>query len=468
MKRSNFLKSIAAGAAFLGSPLAVFSKWENEDINERIASFKEKSDGSMVGFKVDPIKKVRIGMIGLGNRGKTLTEMFYWMIENEKAEIVALCDLKESNVTYVADKLKEKQKEIPAFYFKDENDWKSLAERDDIDLLVICTPWDLHTPMAVYGMEQGKHVASEVPIAYTLEDSWKLVNTAETTKRHCIMLENCCYNDEELFVLNMVENGVFGDLTHAEGAYLHDLRALLISDDYYQGQWRIKEHVERDANLYPTHGLGPISLDMHIGRGDTFSHLTSMSSRELNLSETAKREGSPYTNIKCGDMNNTLIRSKLGKTLLIQFDVHTGRPYSRINKLVGTKAVHDGYPSRLYIDDPKDLKYWGHEWLSDEAYAAYKEKYRHPMIIKLESIRQDYKQGHGGMDFVMMYRLIECLNQGLPLDLTVYDGVMWSAVSPLSEISVAKRSKSIDFPDFTGGTWKTTRELEIMRPISGS
>ena len=418
----------------------------------------------MFGFKADPIKKVRVGIIGLGNRGNTLLEMFKWLVEQDAAQIVALSDIEESKVTKAQEKLGQWQKTKPKTYFKDVDDWKNLAKQDDIDLILVTTPWEWHTPMAIYGMQQGKHVATEVPMAYTLTDCWKLIETAEQTQRHCIMIENCCYNEEELFVLNMIENGVFGDLTHAEGAYLHDLRAHMLSEDYYQDQWRIKHHIERDGNFYTTHGLGPISFYLNIGRGDTYDHLTSMSSRELNLSQTAKRKNSPYTEFKCGDMNTTLIKTAQGKSIMLQFDVHTGRPYSRINKVVGTKAVHDGYPSRLYIDK-EELAFWGHKWLPEEEYNIYKQKYTHPLINKLKGISKDFKQGHGGMDFVMIYRLIKCMNLGLPLDINVYDSVMWSAVTPLSELSVASKSLSIPFPDFTGGGWKNKNKLEVMRDL---
>ena len=279
------------------------------------------------------------------------------------------------------------------------------------------------------------------------------------------MLENCCYNGEELLVLNMIENGVFGDLTHAEGAYLHDLRAHMLSDTYYHNQWRIRHHVARNGNFYTTHGLGPISLYMNIGRGDAFSHLTSMSSREHSLSAAAKLHNSSFSGFACGDMNTTMIKTHQGKTIMLQFDVHSGSPYSRINKVVGSKAVHNGYPSRLYIDDPNDLKYWGHRWLEEDDYTTFSKKYEHPLVQKLKAISANFKQGHGGMDFVMMYRLIQCLNLGVALDLNVYDGVMWSAITPLSEQSVAERSMPVSVPDFTGGRWKHERQNEIMRTL---
>jgi len=189
-----------------------------------------------------------------------------------------------------------------------------------------------------------------------------------------------------------------------------------------------------------------------------------MSSRELNLSSTAKRLNASQQEFKCGDMNNTMIRTENGKTILLQFDVHTGRPYSRINKVVGTKAVHDGYPSRLFIDTEEPV-FWGHNWLPPKEYDAYKSKHTHPIIKKVKSIADQFKQGHGGMDFIMMYRLVRCLNLGLPLDMNVYDGAMWSAITPLSELSVSEKSTSVPIPDFTAGMWKKASGLEIMREV---
>lgn len=463
MNRKKFIQSLIGASAFLSMPYSAYGTDDN-NILQIIADSSKTTTGKLFGFKTDPIKKVSVGIIGLGNRGSVLLEMFKWLIEHDHAEIVGLCDLEEKKVSKATTKLQQWQKQKPKTYFGNKDKWKQLAQQDDVDLLLITTPWELHTPMSIFGMNHGKHVASEVPIAYTLTDCWNLIETAESTQRHCIMLENCCYNEEELFVLNMIEEGVFGDLTHCEGAYLHDLRAHMLSSDYYQDQWRLKHHIDRDGNFYTTHGLGPISFYLGIGRGDMFSHLSSMSSRELNLSKTAKKMDSAYTEFKCGDMNSTLIKTELGKTILLQFDVHTGRPYSRINKVVGTNAVHDGYPSRLYIDK-EELVFWGHRWLEGGDYNAYKQKYTHPIIKKLKSISQDFKQGHGGMDFVMIYRLIRCLNLGMPLDMNVYDGVMWSAITPLSELSVASKSLSIPFPNFMGEKWKKNNKLEIMHVL---
>ena len=463
MKRKDFLQSVLGASAFLGLPFTSLGS-DSATIQDLINNTKRDVNGSMFGFAADPIQKVRVGIIGLGNRGNTLLEMLQYLIENEMAEVIALSDIKVEKVNKSAEKLAVWQSKRPTLYHKSKTEWEKLAKRDDIDLVIIATPWNLHSPMAIYSMENGKHVSSEVPISSTIEDCWKLIETAERTQKHCMMMENCNYDEEELWVLNMIQEGVFGNITHAEGAYLHDLRALMLHDTYYEGQWRLHEHAKRNGNFYTTHGLGPISFYLGIGRGDTFSHLTSMSSRELNLSIATKQYNHPMQTYKCGDMNNTLIKTEKGKTILLQFDVHTGRPYSRINKVVGTKAVHDGYPSRLYIEGEKP-EYWGHNWLKDEAYNEYKSKYQHPIIKKLKTVSQGFKQGHGGMDFIMIYRLIRCLNLGLPLDINVYDGVLWSAITPLSELSVAANSQSIIIPDFTGGNWGKENPLEIMREV---
>lgn len=466
MKRKKFLKSIIGASAFFATPFS-FSARKNVDfLNNNSEQNSKRIQGNLVGVKFAPIKKVRIGIIGLGNRGRHLAQMFLWLIEEKKVEIVALSDLKQSNIDIITRKIESHQEIRPKHYCKGQDDWKNLVERDDIDLVLIATPWKLHAPMAIHAMRQGKHTAIEVPIVTTLEDCYRIIEVAEQERKHCIMLENTCYNEEELFVLNMISNGVFGDLTHAEGGYIHDIRAQLLGDVYYPNTWRIKEHEERNGNLYATHGLGPIGLYMDIGRGDNFSHLTSMSSLELNLSNAINLFNYPETKIKCGDVNTTLIKTVLGKTIMLQFDVHTGRPYSRINKVVGTKAVFSGYPNRLYVDkETPQLKAWGLKWMENQKYDNYKSRYRHSIVSRLNALDQDYNLSHGGMDFAMIFRLISCLNQGLPLDFTIYDGVLWSSISPLSELSVAQNSESIIIPDFTGGTWNKKRDLEIMRDI---
>jgi predicted dehydrogenase len=453
MKRKQFLETVLGASAFASIP---FSSIANDPLAARqmLKEVEKSTSGSMVGFRAAPIEKVLIGIIGMGNRGQSLLEMLQLNIENGSVEIVAFSDINEAKAAKAVEILAQWQKKKPMLFTKGERDWEHMVKMDELDLVLVTTPWEWHTEMALFAMNNGKHAATEVPIAYSMSDCWEIIATAERTKKHCIMLENCCYNEEELFVMQMIEDGVFGDITHCEGAYLHDLRAHMLSDDYYEDQWRIMHHVARDGNLYPTHGLGPISFYLGIGHGDRFEYLTSMSSRELNLSQTAERLGKDFGKIVCGDMNSTMLRTYKGKTVLLQFDTHTGRPYSRINKVVGTKAVHDGYPSRLFIDSEEPV-FWGHKWLEAEEYSRYKAKHTHPVISRLKDISMSFKQGHGGMDFIMMFRLIECLNKGLPLDINVYESVIWSSVTPLSVLSVASDSLPLPFPKFMGENWKS-------------
>ncbi len=466
MNRRSFFNLTAKAGLFLGlTPTVIGCKsqalTQKEQIQELLTQNKAK--GTAVGLTTAPIEKVRVGMIGMGNRGSVLIQMFEYLIKNKHAQIVGLSDLKEDKVNKNNEYLKTIQQEGASLYFGDEQEWKKLAQRDDIDLLIIATPWNYHTEMSVYGMEQGKHVACEQPMAMTLKDCWKLIEVAERTQQHCMYMENCCFNGEELWVLNMIDKGVFGDITHAEGAYIHDLRKHMMDETYYEGQWRIKHHETRNGNFYTGHGLGPVSFYMDIGRGDNYDHLVSMSSLEKSLSYGAKKEGFKTTQFACGDMNTSLIKTKLGRSIMLQFDVHTGRPYSRLNNVNGTKAVHQGYPSKLYLAD-EELQ-WGHSWLKEEEYKEYRERYDHPLWKKLREQIDANAVGHGGMDFVMIYRLIRCLNEGLPLDINLYDSVLWSAITPLSELSVANESISIKIPDFTGGTWKTVRKAEVLRDI---
>lgn len=465
MKRKEFLSLSTRLGLFFGVASLASCKETTADKTTEILNnaLRKKASGSAFGLTAPKIDRVKIAMIGLGNRGTTLLHMLDYLLQNEKAEIVALADLTQHRVEKAYEHLKTVQKNKPKMYSGTQDIWKKAVAQDNVDLVLVATPWQWHTPMALFAMENAKHVASEVPIAYTLDDCWKLVATAERTQKHCMMMENCCFNSEELWILNMINEGVFGEITHAEGAYIHDLRAYMLHKTYYQDQWRIKHHEKRNGNFYTTHGLGPVSQYMDIGRGDTYDFLTSMSSKEVSLSSAAKKEKSPFTKIACGDMNTTMIKTKQGKTIMLQFDVHTGRPYNRLNNVIGTKAVHEGYPSRLFINHT-ELQ-WSHPWLGEKEYKEYRERYDHPLWKKLSHEISDNKAGHGGMDFVMIYRLIKCLNEGLPLDINIYDSVLWSSITPLSELSVAGGSKPVSVPDFTGGTWKTARTSEVLRTL---
>lgn len=470
MRRKDFIKlsTLFGGGLFSGASYAGNRKKRISDLHPSEAFANAGIQGSMFDYTDAPIEKVRVAIVGLGNRGSTLVEMLSWLVRHNHAEIVAICDVQPEFLDRAEESIAKFQSSAPRRVdgSSDENAWQNMCNTEEADLLLVTSPWKWHAPMAIYAMEKGLHVATEVPIAYTVHENLEILKTAERTQRHCIMLENCCYNEEELFVLNMVKEGAFGDLTHAECAYIHDLRQLLIDEKYYHNRWRLQHHLERDGNLYTTHGLGPVCMYMDILRGDNLSHLISMSSNEASLSKALRESEDPSLNalanqVKCGDVNTTLIKTEQGRSIMLQFDVHTGRPYNRLNKLCGSEATHYGYPSRLYKDHGPTWNW--HRWEDEEGYKGYKEKFSHPMWSKLQSQISENEQGHGGMDFVMMYRLIRSLNKGVSLDLNVYDGVLWSLVGALSEKSVAFGNKKVNIPDITNGAWKTPRVHPVFR-----
>ncbi|MEH6680799.1 MAG: Gfo/Idh/MocA family oxidoreductase [Sediminicola sp.] len=460
--RREFLKSSALAGTFLGlapTGLTAHDKMELKGILENKLVRPTTPGKTVRGLKVAPMETVRVAFIGLGNRGvrhvRTLQQLA------PKAQIMAICDIRENKAKESAALLKGKNKKAEV-YFGGEDDWKKMAQRDDLDLVIISTPWKSHAPMAEYCMRQGKHVAVEVPMALTLDETWKLIATAEETQRNCMMLENVCYGDEELWLLNMVKQGVLGTLTYAEAAYFHDLKENLFNDKYYE-KWRIRHHVSSNANLYPTHGLGPVAQYMDIGRGDRFDHLISMSSLEASLTEyaqTVESDNEFYgkNDFAHGDISNSLIKTHSGKCILVQHDVVTPRPYSRINALAGTKGYHEGYPSKLSLAAENK----GHQWLDETAYKEMRQRYDNPIWKRLND--EISKNGdHGGMDYVMMYRLIDNFNSGRPLDMDVYDGADWSVITPLSATSVQLGGVPVRFPDFTGGLWKEKSALEILK-----
>jgi hypothetical protein len=463
--RRSFIKLSALSSAVLGflgaAPLT--SKEEILEKIEKIAAATSKKGESVIGLTVPPIKQVKVAFIGLGNRGLDHLKLVDSLCP-DKAVITAICDVRRKKVDTAVEELKTSgHGQKPAIYTGTTEIWKEMIKRDDIDLVIISTPWEDHASMCVQSMQNNKHAVVEVPAAFTLEDTWKLVDTAEEMQRNCMMLENVCYGDEELWILNMAQIGVFGTLTYAECAYIHNLRELLFSKDYYYNMWRIRHHEKRDGNLYPTHGLGPVAQYMNINRGDAFETLVSMSSLQASLDEYSMQietsnEFYGKKGYRHGDMNNSLIKTSKGRMVLVQHDVATPRPYNRINALAGTKGYHEGYPSRLSLVDK------GHEWLNEDDYNSYKERYKHPVWTKLKSGIEKYG-GHGGMDFVMIYRLIDCLNNGWFLDQDVYDAASWSVVAPLSQLSIELGNVPVKFPDFTRGRWNETRELGILKNL---
>jgi predicted dehydrogenase len=410
---------------------------------------------SMLGFAAEPIEHVRVGLVGLGDRGTGAVYRFPYI---EDATIVALCDLMPERVERAQGILEELGAPRALYEFSGEEGYKQLCERDDIDLVYLAVPWQLHTPIAVYAMEHGKHVAIEVPAATSIKECWDLVNTSERTRRHCMMLENCCYDFFELTCLNMIQQGVFGEVVHVEGSYCHNLDPYW---DQYQGDWRMTYNKDHHGDVYPTHGIGPVCQDINIHRGDKMNVLVSMDTDAFNGQEIAdKRYGKgvveKYAN---GDNTMTFIRTEKGKTILVEHNVVTPRPYNRMYQVTGTKGFANKYPNEglaLGADMVKapvaydDLD--AEEYMSDAERDALMAIYEHPIA---KGIAEKAKQvgGHGGMDFIMDYRLIYCLHHGLPLDQDVYDAAEWSSLVELTEVSINHGSMPIVMPDFTRGEW---------------
>lgn len=416
---------------------------------------------NVLQLSCDPIPTVRVAFIGLGSRGSEAVRRFMYL---EGIEVVAICDINKDFVSKTQELLTE-NKRAKALEFTGKEDWKKVCELENVDLIYNCTHWALHTPIAVYAMEHGKHVALEVPAAMSIEECWKLVDTAEKTRRHCMMLENCCYDFFEMATLNMAQQGVLGEIVHVEGAYIHDLRELNFKspeDGGYQGMWRLQYNADNKANVYPTHGLGPVCQALNIHRGDKMNYLVSMSSDQFGMKEYAKNkfgENSDYAKrtYEQGDMNTTIIKTEKGKTIMIQHDVTSPRPYNRIHMLSGTKGFVQKYPVQGIALEPN-----AHKFLSEKEMEKMLKKYEHP-IVKEVGEKAKEVGGHGGMDFIMDYRLIYCLHNGLPLDEDVYDAAEWSSLVELTEISVRNGSVPVEVPDFTRGDWKKLTKLEFAK-----
>ncbi len=407
------------------------------------------SSGSMIDVPFAK-RNPRLAMIGTGGRGTSLLGNLL----AADAQVVALCDVVPEKAEHAASLVVAAGQKKPELYTRDQHAFLKLLDRQDVDFVIVATPWTWHAEMAIAAMKSGKDVAVEVPAVRTLDECWAIVRTSEETRKHCVMLENCCYGYNETLVLRMAHAGLFGDLLYGEGAYLHDLREELFSD-HGEGLWRRTEHTLRNGNLYATHGLGPVANYMGIQRGDRFSHLVSMSSPERGLDAYRKehlKADDPRQKEKyiTGDMNTSLIQTARGLTITVKHTVSTPRPYDRVNMVAGTKGVFEDYPARIYFDGlNKD-----EAWVTLDAY----KQFQHP-LWKSEGDTAKKVGGHGGMDYIMLYRLLACMRQGLPPDIDVYDAAAWSAVTELSVRSVAHGSAPMDFPDFTGGKWQG-------RPIS--
>ena len=332
------------------------------------AGLLSSNSKSVMGLKAPPLKKVRVAVVGLGMRGSGAVGRH---LLQEGVEVVALCDIRPGKVASAQKQLSAKGRPAAKEFGAKEEDWKRMCELAEVDLVYNCTPWYLHTPISVFAMRAGKHAVSEVPAATSLEECWDLVNTAEKTQKHCMMLENCCYGENELLALNLCRLGILGELLHGEAAYLHDLRGLKFDETSgYQNMWRLQFSKKYNGNPYPTHGLGPVCQYMGINRGDRFDYLTSASSNERGLTLYAEKKFGPTSHYatdtyRLGDMNTTLIRTVKGRTIMVQHDTSNPRPYSRINHIQGTKGVFADYPPRLALEGNSE------EWIEGDALKPY-------------------------------------------------------------------------------------------------
>ena len=459
MIRRKFLQSASLGTAALAS-------LGFKDL--RLAPPRDAKAKYMGGFSAAAKEHLRAAFIGLGYRGNDHLRNFASL---PGTTVVGLCDLYKDHVEEKLNTLQnlrpELNKEEVKTYWGDEDVWRSMLDEVQPDLVFISTNWANHAPMAIGCMEKGAHAFVEVPLATSIKDLWAIVDTSEKTQRHCMMMENVNYGRDEMLFLNLCRQGYIGELLHAEAAYIHELRWQMKEEERGTGSWRTYHYAHGKGNLYPTHGLGPVAQYMNLARSeDTFSKLVSFSSPAKGRQLHAKENFPPdhkwnQLSFLNGDINTSLVKTQLGRSIMIQWDETSPRPYTRHNLIQGTLGTLAGFPTRVAKEGGVEgITKDHHRWVQGENLAALYEKFDHPLYKKLNSSTKN--SGHGGMDGIMMYRIVQCLQQGLPLDQNVYEGALWSAVGPLSAVSVESDGMPQDFPDFTRGNWKTTAPLEIV------
>jgi len=428
-------------------------------VNPIVVSTPQRPAGQtdVVGLTTPKLDTVRVGFIGLGMRGPGAVSRFTHI---PGTKVVALCDIRPERVEVAQNILKKAGLPEAAAYSGSEDAWKQLCERDDIDLVYIATDWKHHALMGVYAMEHGKHVAIEVPAAMTLDEIWALINTSEKTRKHCMQLENCVYDFFELTTLNMAQQGVFGDVLHVEGSYIHNLEEFWSE---YWNNWRMDYNRKNRGDVYATHGMGPACQLLGIHRGDRMDYLVAMDTKAVNgPAIVEKSTGEKVEDFQNGYQTTTVIRTKNGKTMLIQHNVMTPRPYSRMYQLVGTDGYASKYPVQEYClrpaqidskDVPNHENLNAHGSVPEKVKKALMDKYKHPIHIELEETAKKVG-GHGGMDYIMDYRLVYCLRNGLPLDMDVYDLAEWCCMAELTRLSIENSSAPVAVPDFTRGGWQ--------------
>uniref|UniRef100_UPI003FD831F3 Gfo/Idh/MocA family protein n=1 Tax=Leyella stercorea TaxID=363265 RepID=UPI003FD831F3 len=420
----------------------------------------------VLGLALPKMKTVRVGFVGLGMRGPSAVEDFCLI---PGVEIVALCDYVEARAAKQNETLR-KHGLAPAAVYYGEKGYEDLCRRNDIDLVYIATDWEHHAVVAKCAMENGKNVADEVPSAMNLEECWQLIDLAEQKQLNCMILENCCYDWFEMRTLNMAQHGVFGEILHAQGAYIHNLDEFW---DYYwknpngsdpeQLGWRLKYNRENRGDIYATHGLGPVAQLLDIHRGDRMATLVAMDTKSVHGKELVEaKTGKPCDDFRNGDHTTTLIRTANKKVIELQHDVMNPQPYNRLYQLIGSRGFANKYPVEGYALDSKQLAASGvqpqvdnlstHSFMPEAEKQALEAKYDHPILKKFGKLAKEVG-GHGGMDFIMTARLVYCLQNGLPLDMDVYDLAEWCSIAELGALSMDNDCAPVAFPDFTRGLW---------------
>ena len=465
LKNLLFVALTAISVGVGAQSLSPSTKW-HWDKGTIVVETPERPAGRehVLGLTAPKMKTVRVAFVGLGMRGPGAVKRFCHI---PGVEIVALCD-------YVKERAEACQADLrtaglkPADIYSGEKGYEELCKRNDIDLVYIATDWNHHYPVAKFAMENGKHTAIEVPSAMNLEQCWSLIDLSEKTRLHCFILENCCYDEYELNTLAMAQDGVFGEIIRAEGAYIHGLEWFW--DLYWKDpndndkdnlHWRMKYNMENRGDVYATHGLGPVAQCLNIHRGDRFTTLIAMDTESFVGKDWVKgKTGKECKEFRNGDHTTTLMRTAQGKVVEIQHNVMTPQPYNRLYKLTGTKGYASKYPTKSYALSSEAMKGTGapkidnlnaHGFMNEEQKTALEKKYYHPLQRKYGEFGRN--MGHGGMDYVMEARLVYCLQNGLPLDMDVYDMAEWCCLAELGTLSMDNNCAAVTFPDFTRGYW---------------
>ena len=422
--------------------------------------FDFKSGAPMHGWAAPKLAHIRLGVVGMGSRGCGVVGR---MCNLPGVSVVAICDNVPAKIAKAQKMLADSKKPAAKEYLGDEA-WRRLCDDPDVDVVYNTTPWALHVPVQLAAMKGGKHVFTEVPSALTVDQCWELVETSEATRKHCMQLENCCYGEIEMLTFNLAKLGMLGELVHAEGAYIHDLRSMCRTEWPDCECWRFNENRDHGGNRYPTHGLVPLCLTMDVNRGDRLDYLVSVDSNQANFRAFMEANLKPdnprrLSKVRMADMNSTLIKTAKGKSILVQHDVSSPRPYSRIQLVTGTKGAICDYPYRVVFEERPGSG--AHQWFDEKRATEIREKYRHPLWKTVGELAKRVG-GHGGMDFIMDARWVYCLQQGLPLDMDVYDLAATSCLCELTETSADNRGRTCDIPDFTRGGWRTAKPLEVV------